>query len=146
MSSRNAFVGVDSVARRVKGIYIGVDNVARRVKAGYVGVDGVARQFYPQVAAPTPAEPDYPSNTSISIAASKCITENYSTLNRTNMDICYVGRAVLNYDEDSRAGAALKFNAPRRWLGILQQSGAVFLSQRRFCFRCGSRRKAQLFL
>ena len=74
--SKNAYVGVDSVARRVKGIYIGVDNVARRVKAGYVGVDNVARQFYPQVTTPTPVDPEYPSNTTISIAASKGNTEN----------------------------------------------------------------------
>ena len=127
MSSRNAFVGVDSVARRVKGIYVGVDNVARRVKAGYVGVDNVARQFYPQVTTPTPdPEPDYPYNTSISIAASKCITENYSTLNRANMDICYVGRAVLNYDEDSRAGAALKFNAPAAGWGYYGKAELYF--------------------
>ena len=129
MSSRNAFVGVDSVARRVKGIYVGVDNVARRVKAGYVGVDNVARQFYPQVTTPTPTpdpEPDYPYNTSISIAASKCITENYSTLNRANMDICYVGRAVLNYDEDSRAGASLKFNAPAAGWGYYSKAELYF--------------------
>ena len=52
--SKNAYVGVDSVARRVKGISIGVDNVSRRVKAGYVGVDNVARQFCPQATTPTP--------------------------------------------------------------------------------------------
>lgn len=124
--SKNAYVGVSGVARRVGGMCIGVANVARKVVSGYVGVNDVARQFYPQVTAPTPVEPDYPYNTSISIAASKCITENYSTLNRTNMDICYVGRAVLNYDEDSRAGAALKFNAPAAGWGYYSKAELYF--------------------
>lgn len=40
------YVGVDSIARKVKQPYIGVDGVARKVKNGYVGVGGVARQFF----------------------------------------------------------------------------------------------------
>ena len=40
------YVGVDGVARKVKGVYIGVDGVARKVKKGYIGVDGVARLFW----------------------------------------------------------------------------------------------------
>lgn len=125
--SKNAYVGVSGVARRVSDMCIGVSNVARKVVTGYVGVNDVARQFYPQATTPTPdPEPDYPYNTSISIAASKCITENYSTLNRTNMDICYVGRAVLNYDEDSRAGAALKFNAPAAGWGYYGKAELYF--------------------
>lgn len=125
--SKNAYVGVSGVARRVSDMCIGVSNVARKVVTGYVGVNDVARQFYPQATTPTPdPEPDYPYNTSISIAASKCITENYSTLNRTNMDICYVGRAVLNYDEDSRAGAALKFNAPAAGWGYYSKAELYF--------------------
>ena len=126
--SKNAYVGVSGVARRVSDMCIGVSNVARKVVTGYVGVNDVARQFYPQATTPTPVEPEYPSNTSISIAASKCITENYSTLNRTNMDICYVGRAVLNYDEDSRAGAALKFNAPAAGWGITAKRSCIFIA------------------
>lgn len=40
------YVGVNSVARKVKQPYIGVDGVARKVKNGYVGVGGVARQYF----------------------------------------------------------------------------------------------------
>lgn len=40
------YIGVDGVARKVKGQYVGVDGVARRVKNGYIGVDGVARKCY----------------------------------------------------------------------------------------------------
>ena len=114
--SKNAYVGVSGVARRVSNIYVGVNGIARSVAAGYVGVNGIARQFYPQATTPTPdAEPDYPSNTAISITASKCIKDRYSSLNQRNMDICTVGRAEYNYDgeaNDSRAGCALQFHAP----------------------------------
>lgn len=38
------YVGVDGVARKVKGAYIGVDGVARKIKKGYIGDEnGVAR-------------------------------------------------------------------------------------------------------
>lgn len=114
--SKNAYVGVSGVARRVDGMCIGVANIARKVVAGYVGVNDIARQFYPQASSPSPdPEPVYPSNTSISIAASKCIYQTYTTLNQSNMDICHVGRAEYNYDgvaEESRAGAAIQFLAP----------------------------------
>ena len=111
--NKNAYVGVDGVARRVSTIYVGVDGVARHVIAGYVGVNGIARQFYPQ--SDTPIDPEYPDNTSISIAASKCIVQGNTTLNQANMDVCHVGRAEYDYDGealDSRAGAALQFAAP----------------------------------
>lgn len=44
--SKNLYIGIDGVARRVKRAYIGVDGVARRVKAGYRGANGLARQFF----------------------------------------------------------------------------------------------------
>lgn len=38
------YIGVDGVARKVKGGYIGVDGVARKIKKGYIGDEnGVAR-------------------------------------------------------------------------------------------------------
>lgn len=40
------YVGVNSVARKVKKPYIGVGGVARKVKNGYVGVNGVARLHF----------------------------------------------------------------------------------------------------
>ena len=44
--SKTIYVGVNSVARKVKQPYVGVGNVARKVKSGFVGVNGVARQFF----------------------------------------------------------------------------------------------------
>ena len=44
--AKAAYIGVDSVAQKVKKIYIGVDGVARKVKKAYIGVDCVARLFY----------------------------------------------------------------------------------------------------
>ena len=44
--SKNVYIGVGGVARKVKNIYIGVGGVARKVKKGYIGVGGVARLFY----------------------------------------------------------------------------------------------------
>lgn len=44
--SKNAYIGVDGVARKVKKMYIGVDGVARKVKKAYIGVAGVARLFF----------------------------------------------------------------------------------------------------
>lgn len=40
------YIGVDNVARRIKGNYIGVGGVARKVTNGYIGVGGVARKCY----------------------------------------------------------------------------------------------------
>lgn len=47
--SKDTYIGVDGVARKIKAIYIGVDGVARLVKEGYVGIDGVARKFWPSI-------------------------------------------------------------------------------------------------
>ena len=44
--AKNMYIGVDSVARKIKQPDIGVANVARKVTNGYIGVDNVARQFY----------------------------------------------------------------------------------------------------
>lgn len=43
--AKDAYIGVNGVARKIKTPYIGVSGVARKVKNGYVGVSGVARQF-----------------------------------------------------------------------------------------------------
>lgn len=40
------YIGVNNVARKVKGYYIGVNGKARKVKKMYVGVNGVARLCY----------------------------------------------------------------------------------------------------
>ena len=60
------YVGVSSVARRVKKIYVGVNNVARQVKKIYVGVNGVARLVYPEIV----SIPKMTSNTAPSGTAS----------------------------------------------------------------------------
>lgn len=44
--AKEAYVGVNGLARHVKNMYVGVDGVARKVKKAYVGVNGVARLFY----------------------------------------------------------------------------------------------------
>ena len=44
--SKEMYIGVNGVARRVKEFYVGVNGVARKVKKAYVGVNGVAREFY----------------------------------------------------------------------------------------------------
>ena len=44
--ANGAYVGVNSVAKKVKKCYIGVDGVARKVKKAYIGVNGVARLFW----------------------------------------------------------------------------------------------------
>ena len=51
--AKNAYIGVDNVARKVKQPYIGVDNVARKVKSGYVGIDNVARQCFELYSGPS---------------------------------------------------------------------------------------------
>ena len=44
---KKTYIGVDSVARKVKKAYIGVDNVARKIKKMYIGdADGKARLFF----------------------------------------------------------------------------------------------------
>lgn len=40
------YIGVNNVAKKVKGYYIGVDGKARKVKKMYVGVNGAARLCY----------------------------------------------------------------------------------------------------
>ena len=36
--AKNAYVGVDNKAKKIKNIYVGIDNKARKVKKAYVGV------------------------------------------------------------------------------------------------------------
>lgn len=40
------YIGVNNVAKKVKGYYIGVNGKARKVKKMYAGVNGVARLCY----------------------------------------------------------------------------------------------------
>ena len=44
--AKKAYVGVNSVARKISKMYVGVSGVARKVKKAYVGVGGVARLFF----------------------------------------------------------------------------------------------------
>ena len=44
--AKGAYIGVSSVARKVKKMYIGVGGVARKVKKAYIGVNGVARLWW----------------------------------------------------------------------------------------------------
>lgn len=43
----SGYIGIDGVARKIKGLYVGVDGVARTVKKAYVGdANGTARLWY----------------------------------------------------------------------------------------------------
>ena len=44
--AKGIYIGVNSLAKKIKNIYVGVDNVARKVKKAYVGVNNVARLVY----------------------------------------------------------------------------------------------------
>ena len=44
--AKNAYVGVDNKAKKIKNIYVGIDDKARKVKKVYIGVNGVARLCY----------------------------------------------------------------------------------------------------
>ena len=44
--AKAVYVGIDNIARKIKGAYIGVDGVARKVKKAYIGIDGVAQLCY----------------------------------------------------------------------------------------------------
>ena len=44
--SKNALIGISSLARKIGKLYIGVGGVAHKVKKGYIGVGGLARVFY----------------------------------------------------------------------------------------------------
>ena len=36
--AKNAYVGVNNKAKKIKNIYVGIDNKARKVKSAYIGV------------------------------------------------------------------------------------------------------------
>ena len=44
--AKGIYLGIDSLARKVKKMFVGVEGVARKVKKGYVGVNGLARLFF----------------------------------------------------------------------------------------------------
>lgn len=44
--AKAVYVGINSVARKVKKMYVGVGSVARKVKKAYVGIGGVARLVF----------------------------------------------------------------------------------------------------
>lgn len=44
--SKRCYIGVNSVAKKVKKVYIGVGGVAKKIIKAYIGVDGVARLFF----------------------------------------------------------------------------------------------------
>ena len=41
--SRSTYIGIEALARCIRGAYIGVDGVARKLRKTYIGVDGLAR-------------------------------------------------------------------------------------------------------
>jgi hypothetical protein len=71
--AKNAFVGINNLARMVKQPYIGIGGVARKVITAYVGVNGIARQWWPNVYTLTVIDGsgsgDYPAGTSVTIIA-----------------------------------------------------------------------------
>lgn len=44
--AKGLYIGISSLARKIKKWYIGVNGVARKVKKAYIGVNGVARLFW----------------------------------------------------------------------------------------------------
>ena len=44
--AKNAYIGVDDIARKVLKGYIGVDGTARKIKKAYIGIGGVARPCF----------------------------------------------------------------------------------------------------
>ena len=44
--SKNALIGISSLARKIAKLYIGVGGTAHKVKKGYIGIGGLARVFY----------------------------------------------------------------------------------------------------
>ena len=41
--SKEAYIGINNVAHKIKKGYIGIDGVARKIKKAYIGIGGVAR-------------------------------------------------------------------------------------------------------
>ena len=44
--SKNALIGISSLARKIGKLYVGVGGYAHKVKKGYIGISGMARVFY----------------------------------------------------------------------------------------------------
>lgn len=44
--SKEFYIGINNIARKIKKAYIGVDGEARKIKKIYIGVDSVAQLFY----------------------------------------------------------------------------------------------------
>ena len=44
--SKNALIGISSLARKIGKLYVGVGGTAHKVKKGYIGISGMARVFY----------------------------------------------------------------------------------------------------
>lgn len=47
--SKGAYIGIDSVARKVKSGYVGIEGLAHKIKKAYIGVDGVAKLCWASV-------------------------------------------------------------------------------------------------
>jgi len=44
--SKNALIGISSLARKIGKLYVGYGGLAHKVKKGYIGINGLARVFY----------------------------------------------------------------------------------------------------
>lgn len=61
--AKGAYIGVDSVAKKIKNGYIGIEGLARKIKKAYIGVNGVARLCWAS------ADPVFANNTWAEIIA-----------------------------------------------------------------------------
>ncbi|MEA4894228.1 MAG: hypothetical protein VB064_03100 [Oscillospiraceae bacterium] len=50
---KKAYIGTNSVARKIKKGYIGVGGIARKIKKAYIGIGGVAKQFLSSYGTPS---------------------------------------------------------------------------------------------
>ena len=44
--SKNVYIGINNVLRKVTHMYIGINGVLREIKAGYIGINNVPKQFF----------------------------------------------------------------------------------------------------
>ena len=89
--AKNAYIGIDDVAKKIKKMYMGIDGVAKKIKKAYFGVDGVARLIYQaieRVTHPTVALTANESNGYVAEASTHNSTSYaaWKAFNKTNTD------------------------------------------------------------
>ena len=102
------YIGVDGIARKVKGAYIGVDGVARKIKKGYIGDEnGIARLCY----VGSPYDPVFANNTwedVIVACQNKTVPDSWDVgdqmpmvIDGTNYTVTIIGKDHDDYSDGS---------------------------------------------